>query len=467
MAEQRALAALSVGSAPPPPDLERSATAKRQRRGADATADVMLLAGTLGLLGPLGGLPRDPGAPPESALLARLRASLQRRVEQAHDVPRLRTALGWFQRFLAVDPGRVPFVPSADDVRGQMYNAETLELFAEFIRTSVPLGRTRGAAVSADAISGYVSAIRMLRSRQARYQIVPPSMREVCSLAITSMRKEDGPRGERARSVGVRADTLRAAAPSFDRASVAGAVDWAAAVFAHNALLRGGEVGVPDNNDPDLARIITWASFDWQRPRPDSFGRPWLIVRVVPIKDPRGSKGAYPTPVARRHDGAFGADPLCPYDALALAWWLRAGPPGAPFPVDAAGRPSLDWQLQARPRRRDFPFFAEPSGAVFTTARVRDLARRIAVAGGLDPAVARTDIGAKAFRIGGGTDWRAMLGEAGARVVRQRGRWDSDIANIYQRPMLADQLAGAAAVGGATGTDLEALCFGFAQRAVR
>ena len=55
----------------------------------------------------------------------------------------------------------------------------------------------------------------------------------------------------------------------------------------------------------------------------------------------------------------------------------------------------------------------------------------------------------------------------GARVTRQRGRWDSDVANVYQRPLLADQLAGAAAVGGATGTDLEALCAGFAQRAVR
>ena len=89
----------------------------------------------------------------------------------------------------------------------------------------------------------------------------------------------------------------------MDRASDDGVVDWAAALLAHNALLRGGEVGVPDGAEPDLARVLTWGSFSWQPPRAESGGRPWLIARVVPIKDPRGSKSAYPIPVARRHDG--------------------------------------------------------------------------------------------------------------------------------------------------------------------
>ena len=77
------------------------------------------------------------------------------------------------------------------------------------------------------------------------------------------------------------------------------------------------------------------------------------------------------------------------------------------------------------------------------------------------------EVGAKAFRIGGATDWREEAGEPGAHIVRQRGRWDSDVAHIYQRPLLAAQLAMAAAVGNARGTDLESLCYGFAQRAVR
>tara|TARA_B110001452_G_scaffold26674_1_gene20927 strand:+ start:4643 stop:5719 length:1077 start_codon:yes stop_codon:yes gene_type:complete len=358
-------------------------------------------------------------------------------------------------------------MPAADDIRGQMWNAETLELFAEFVRSSAPRGRVRGDSVSADAISGYVSAVRLYRSREARYPVAPTSLLETLRLVVTSMRKEDGPRGQRGRSLGVRAQTLAAAATVLDRTSVDGAVEWAAAVTAHNAILRGGEVGVPDGAEPDEARIITWRSIAWQAPRAESAWRPWLILRVVPIKDPRGSRSAYPIPIPRRHDGAFGTDPLCPYDALALAWWLRAGPRGAPFPVTAAGRPEPGWEQQARPRQLGFPFFADAAGLPFDTSRVRDIARRVAVAGGVDAATAHAEVGGKAFRIGGATDWREEGGEPGAGIVKQRGRWDSDVANIYQRPLLAAQLAVAAAVGGARGTDLEALCYDFAQRAVR
>ena len=57
-----------------------------------------------------------------------------------------------------------------NDTRGQMYNAETLELFAVFLRQSTPKGKTKTDVLSADAVSGYVSAIRIYRSREARYE---------------------------------------------------------------------------------------------------------------------------------------------------------------------------------------------------------------------------------------------------------------------------------------------------------
>ena len=101
------------------------------------------------------------------------------------------------------------------------------------------------------------------------------------------------------------------------------------------------------------------------------------------------------------------------------------------------------------------------------TSYVRRLAQRIAAAAGMPDEQVRRDVGAKAFRIGGATDWRAERGEAGAQLVKQRGRWASDVANIYQRPLLADQLAASAAVGDARGSDLEQVCLAFAQRAVR
>ena len=99
------------------------------------------------------------------------------------------------------------------------------------------------------------------------------------------------------------------------------------------------------------------------------------------------------------------------------------------------------------------------------TAYVRGLARRFARLGGM-PDADVSAVGAKAFRIGGATDWRLQAGEAGAAVTRQRGRWDSDVAEVYQRPLLGVQLSTAAAVGGARGAGLEELCAGFAQRAV-
>ena len=101
------------------------------------------------------------------------------------------------------------------------------------------------------------------------------------------------------------------------------------------------------------------------------------------------------------------------------------------------------------------------------TSYVRRLAQRIAAAAGMPADQVRNDVGGKAFRIGGATDWRAERGEAGAQLVKQRGRWASDVACIYQRPLLADQLAASATVGDARGSDLEQICLSFAQRAVR
>ena len=93
-----------------------------------------------------------------------------------------------------------------------------------------------------------------------------------------------------------------------------------------------------------------------------------------------------------------------------------------------------------------------------TRALARDFAERL----GLDP----TDFGAKSFRIGGATDWRKVFGAAAAEaLVRQRGRWASDVATVYQRALADEHLGGSAAVGDADGAELEALCRGWAQPA--
>ena len=83
-------------------------------------------------------------------------------------------------------------------------------------------------------------------------------------------------------------------------------------------------------------------------------------------------------------------------------------------------------------------------------------------AAGLDP----SSFGAKAFRAGGATDWRDTLGEEGKYIIRKRGRWWSDVDDIYQRPILDAQLAASARVGDARGEGMEEVIPGFVQQRV-
>ena len=59
------------------------------------------------------------------------------------------------------------------------------------------------------------------------------------------------------------------------------------------------------------------------------------------------------------------------------------------------------------------------------------------------------------------------LGDASAHVVKQRGRWCSEVAQVYQRPLLTSHLAASMRVGPGGSADLEALCAGFTQPDVR
>ena len=455
-------------AAPPP----------RRRRGPDAATDVNRTAGRLGLLGSLGIEFDDfEGEGGGGAFAADLFRSHHERSVQAWDLPRVQTALTWFEGFL-VTSDRIPFVPAfgAEALRGQLHNRLTLDLFAEFMRRSTPMGTTRGDRLSSDAITSYVGVIRSLRSREARYDIAPDEVNVNLPLAAKSMRRDDPPPGERALELGMRARTIAEATErGLDRCSPQGVVDHAGALTGHNCVLRGGELGVPDGVEPDRRRIISWQSLTWQRRRLESRQRPWVIVRVSPRKDINARAKPYPCPVARRHDGPLGADPLCTYDALALAWWRRRAPADVPFPVDAAGRPAENWWVEdgrwtPRPDAPQMtrPFFERvATGGVFTTAYVGEIARRIGRAAGMSAEeVAR--LGGKSFRIGGATDYRASLGdESGRLLLKQRGRWDSDCDLIYARPLVASHLDASAAVGGVVSADLEALCQGWAQPATR
>lgn len=463
---------------PPSPQLQlppsdwhpaaRPQPAQRNSRKGEAAVDkVLALADQLRLLGPLGIDWRSAAGSAGSRFTSQLDEAFHRRAVSAANLPLLKTALSWLPSFLMASE-RSMFIPAhgADALVGQVYNRSSLDMFGEFLRSSTPRGRTKSGFLSAEYISGLVGAVRIFRSREARYDIAPESVNLNFPLALKDMRRDEEPSGSRARSIGIRAQHLEsAAAAGFDRLSDSGAVNWAAATAALNLLLRGGEVGVPDNAmSIDLRRILTWGSIGWQEATQlCNEGRPWLIVWVVAIKDQTGKGRGYPCAVPRTHDGPFLSNAVDPYDAMAWAWWKRAGPVGSPFPVDAQGRPAADWQKLAPAPDRKAPFFAHASGDPFTTTHVRHLGKSIARAAG----VPDTEVGAKCFRIGGATDQRDAGGEASKPVLKQRGRWDSDTWRIYQRPLVGEHLSVAAAATRARGADLEAICADFAQRATR
>ena len=443
------------------------------RRGTAAIDTLLTMAREQDLLGPLGVeyLPAD-----ESPLFSELVNACTSRAYRATDIPRLRTALPWFGSFL-LQTKRVPFIPAygTDRVKGQIYNRCTLDAFTEYLRRATPRGKSMRGHLAADTIDGYVSAIRLFRSREARYEIADPKESMIGELLRKEFRRGDGVK-ERPRSLGIRAYHLRLAAENgFPRDGTSNAVRWAAATAALNLVLRGGEVGVCDTADIDLSRIITWKSIEWKQPTKEIWnaGRPWMIIRVVPIKDTFGKGKAYPCPVSRQHTGKFGSDPVDPYDAVAWAWWIRSRP-GVPFPTDKRGRPRANWNTSApipAPVENDVlpvdreAFFSHPSGEPFCTGQVAALGKAIALYSGVDP----TEVGGKCFRIGGATDWRAgsRNTEASGRVLRQRGRWAKDMGEIYARPLVAEQLHYAAKVGAVSTVDLEAHCADLAQRAIR
>ena len=214
-------------------------------------------------------------------------------------------------------------------------------------------------------------------------------------------------------------------------------------------LLRGGELGRTDKGTWDPTRGLTLSSFKFQEPNRESSGCPWVLIRVVAIKD--HSVRNKPTllavrrraPISSQH--ARGTDPLDAYDAVLTAW---------------------------RDRRRELnesdaktaPFFTSASGGAWSTSDTKNLAKAIGSIAGIP----REHCGAKAFRIGGATDMRQAAGtDKATHLLKERGRWASDIASIYQRPLVRQHLIASASLGNVDAHRcLEEYCEGWSQPAI-
>ena len=156
-------------------------------------------------------------------------------------------------------------------------------------------------------------------------------------------------------------------------------------------------------------------------------------------------------PVRRRAGAqALGADPLCTYDALRIAWLARV----AEVPEDERtyGEPSST------------PFFTDAAGRPWSSRTSRELAGRMGVLAGIP----LEETGGKMWRVGGATELRVQLGTERARqLLVDRGRWrDKDIGFIYSRALVEDHLDASAAMGDADASrDLEDMFEGWVQPA--
>ena len=240
----------------------------------------------------------------------------------------------------------------------------------------------------------------------------------------------------------------------FDRSSARGIVRWAAALLAHNLLLRGGEVGVVEGKAFDTSRDLVVGAIEFKRPCAESGGYPWMTVDTVSAKDVTARHRNCPLPVRRRQiGGALGSDPMCAYDAVVLLLRQRLGrTPPALGRVEGADALK---PLFTRTARRG-------STDEWRTTDTNRLAQDMAAALGLDV----SEFGGKSFRIAGATDLAAAFGISKAEhLIKQRGRWCSTVQRLYERALAEEHLGASAVIGDAVGRELEALCPGWAQPA--
>ena len=75
-------------------------------------------------------------------------------------------------------------------------------------------------------------------------------------------------------------------------------------------------------------------------------------------------------------------------------------------------------------------------------------------------------MGGKFARIGGATDLREVLGDGLAELIKERGRWKSDVAKVYQRALVKAHLEASARLStDQTTREMEDMCKGWAQPA--
>jgi hypothetical protein len=373
------------------------------------------------------------------------------------DANRVRTMLGWVEEYrrATTDDGGplLEDLCGAHDVETSRRNVTALEGLAEYMRRagSRAAGHA-GRTLKGDSIQTVVGTARTVREVTGGRMVVLRDMDTTGTRLYKSMRRDDGPAGARQSQRALRAQHFRRALNTFDVLAAENERRWGAALTAHNALLRGGEVGRVDRRDFSPDHGLTFYQIEWRSGCADSDGLPWLILWVLAIKDQNHRNAREPILIRQRRaqGGAAAPDLLCTYYAIFRIWMRCIGT-----------LPPVNGRIAREHVHAREPLFAHPDGSAFCTSDVREIMQDVAKAAG-EPAA---EFGATSGRSGGATDLRDAVGAEAIPLIKQRGRWGSDIAEIYQRALARQQLRGSASMGDATGADIESLIKGWRQRA--
>ncbi len=216
----------------------------------------------------------------------------------------------------------------------------------------------------------------------------------------------------------------------------------------------------------DPARGLSIASVRLCAPCRSSSWLPWLIVFLTAIKDTRARNKPVPMPIRQRRAPGPGEDALRTYTALHAVYLERCAQVPAcagvcPWckPAEGAARPGGN--PPAHCARAHAPLFVNEDGDALSTQDVKGIGRRMATLAGLGEGA----VNAKLWRVGGATDLRDTMGMAGAAVIKERGRWSSDIAFIYARALVGQQMDAAAGMADAGDEEVEAMVAGWVQPA--
>ena len=459
------------------------------RRARGAPADAKLLgkrdelrrrAGAAGLLGLHSGREDQFEGEPSAAELARLR-QLQTTVDQLTQESvapeRMLSALSHYELWRQELPSRVPFLPlwgegSPGRVEAAQYNERSLGLFATSCleRGSLQRGR-RGAPIQPNTVTGYVSALRSLLTRDGGVKVFVPEANVVVPAVASTVRLARPPAAPRRRRRGLRASHLRAALERgvARRGSFSARREWLAAVLGHRLVMRGAELGRRDERTFSSARGLTWRNIEWREAGAAHETQPVAVVHLCDAKDQGGNKQRYPLLVRamgdaprstsrvrgsakkRRRSTQPSAEARAESDGLCAYWLLREA-----WEEDVA--------TLGRAAALDAPVFRTSAGggaaAAYTTGDVGRIARQVALAAGEEP----SDFGAHSLRIGGASDYRDLAGpEHGRRLLNVFGRWRKDISYLYARQSIEEAMEASANVAGVNTRDLESMFTSFTQ----